>query len=536
MANVKIMALGGLDEKEKGMFILEIDAKIFILDAGIHEPLTKNFGIEILVPKLDYLKENKDKIKGVFLSSPSWHQIGGLSQLIKIKKDIKVYGSKILIETLPIFFPENTFDTEIITDKTTVAGVDITFLPVASGVPGTVGMSFSTSDGNIVYLTDYIFDQLNEVPVDTMLPITTLSEQKTLLMMSDSLNSFLDGSISPYYKISREVRSFFTEGNRIIATIYENSVVNFIELVEMAIEAKYTVEVADEKFRKVLKVIQDNGMIPPIAIKPVSDKRKTNSLLVISGNKTDLYANVEKILKTGFKKGNYIVPEDTVAILSPPQAGNEHVFQGITNQISKIDPTLVISKKLDFHPAKFDIKNYINFIKPKNFMPIRGYYKELLSAANVAMANGINKKNVILAKNGDINVINNGNNEGLERKVKEIGEMIIEATNDEGIDTSVLAERQELGKNGLAVISFVVDKQNKKITSWIDIQMKGVVILRSQDKMIEKIETHIKKTVEENKTDWKINRVASQLNKEISKIMRNEIKKVPTLVFQIKEI
>lgn len=544
MAKINIMGLGGLDEKNKNMYVLDVDSKIYILDAGVYEPLSNDFGIEHFVPKMTFLQENKDKVKGVFLSSANRQQIGALPQLVKIIPNIKIYGSKETIYSLEWFFGEQTKNWNTISLEprhTEVDGIIIRPIILSASIPGTMGYIFKTPDGNVIYFTDYIFDTIKEYSTDLIDSLTSLSDQKNLLFMSDSLNANIKTSIAPNYRVTNHIESQFKKNNRIIASIYEDDIINIIELLVLAKKYNYEVAFTDDGFMNIVKFMLKDNEIGNISIKKINETNETdkNLLIIITGTRTNLYSKLDICIETGFNEKNLINENDVVAFLSPPQAGNEHHHQDISNKISRIDPTFISvtsSEKLNVHPSQFDLKNYLIFIKPKYFMPIKGYYKELAKAAETGKESGLSKENIILANSGEIFEILDGNLKGMTRKIKEIGNEIIESVNDSDIDLSVLEDRVSLGKDGLLTLSILINKDTKEILSNIDIQMKGVVFVKSQEQLLEKINNILKNTIEKNKKDWKLNRVESILNKEISKLLRSEIKKVPLIMVYIKEM
>ncbi len=108
MAKINILALGGLDEKQRRLYILEVDSKMYIIDSGVYEPLNNDFGIQHFIPNMDYLVSNRDKIKAVFLSSANRMNIGSLQQIINIKKDVEIYASKSTLDSLDVFFKGKT--------------------------------------------------------------------------------------------------------------------------------------------------------------------------------------------------------------------------------------------------------------------------------------------------------------------------------------------------------------------------------------------------------------------------------------------
>jgi len=103
MSKINLMALGGLDEKAKNLYVVEIDSKIIVIDSGIYEPLSDNFGVQHIVPNTEYLEANRDKFKAILLSQPNSMQMGSIAELVAIKSDVEIYGSELTINTLNIF-------------------------------------------------------------------------------------------------------------------------------------------------------------------------------------------------------------------------------------------------------------------------------------------------------------------------------------------------------------------------------------------------------------------------------------------------
>jgi ribonuclease J len=170
-------------------------------------------------------------------------------------------------------------------------------------------------------------------------------------------------------------------------------------------------------------------------------------------------------------------------------------------------------------------------------MPVKGYYKEFIEARNILKSIGYKDDQVIIAENGEIYEINDGNNMGILRKIKEVGEQVIEGMNDELIDSEIIKQRQELGKDGLLTIGCIVSKEQKyKVVSNMDIQMRGLIYIKNQEKLMQNLENEIKLIIEENREDFILNRVQSIMVKRINKILRLSIKKIPTIIIKIKQI
>ncbi|NOQ50039.1 MAG: hypothetical protein GQ557_00035 [Mycoplasmataceae bacterium] len=542
MTKINIIALGGLDEKTKGMYILDIDSKIYIFDAGVYEPLNDEFGIQHYIPNITYLEQNRDKIKGIFLSSANILKIGAISQIVKLVPKIAIFGSQSTIDSLPIFFGEktNSWNTKVLSPNQAInLGNKVKPIPLTGAIPGTFGYSIETPDGNIVYMVDYIFDTIDEYKNDPISEHEALTNGRNLVFLSDSLNSGILSSISPKFRITEKISGIINEPKRILVAIYEDEIINVIETINLAIGAKKQVFFTDKRLFNLILMLMKRGEILTYSIKMFDGYKKdkaTSSIIIISGTRTNLYQKILVYIEETNNIKFKIEKTDIFVLAAPPQAGNEHVYANITNNIFRINPELIkfsVDEKLSIHPSQFDIKNYIKLIKPLYFMPIQGYYKELIKAKNVALMAGIPSENILIIDNGEVLELNNRKNNGVVRKIKDVGSTIIEEVTDSGIATEVVENRMALAKDGLCTIGMIYDPKTLKPISNFDIQMRGVIFVNNQDQLMSRIEELVLLILERNKSDFKLNKVESQIRKELAKLLRAQIKKVPMIVLKI---
>ncbi len=547
MAKINVLALGGLDEKQRRLYILEIESKLFIIDSGVYEPLNNEFGIQHFIPNMDYLVQNRDKIKAIFLSSANRMNIGALQQVINIKEDIEIYGSKLTIDSIDVFLKNDTKDWNKIEIKKgetkQIAGIDVKAIDLPSIIPGTLGYQFVTEDGNILYLSDYIFDTVREYEVSPFGELAKLGNENNLLLLSDSSNATEKAALASKFRIRNLVKRYLRRENRFVITIYEDEILNVVELIKLAKEYKRKIFVKSKTLFKLLNIFKSSGIIDDFPIRHYSDYKdedREQSIIILSGTRTKLYKTVELIIEAHNKEDFAFEQEDIVYFAAVPQAGNEHVFADVTNKISRIDPEFHKPEKEEkktFGTTEFDIRNMINLIKPKHFFPISAYFTQLDAAKQIAVENGVEEKNVIMADNGEIFTINKGVNEGVSFRVKEIEARVVESIGEISIDNDLIEERKVIGKDGVVTISFIFNEEKLAIASDIDIQMKGVVISKGHEETLERIKELIIKTSDiQSETKQSVKKAIPSLRKEINKLFRQSINKVPTLMFNIMEI
>lgn len=543
MSKINVVALGGLDEKNKNLYVLEIDSKIYILDCGIFEPLRDEFGIQYFTPKIDYLLENSDKIKGVFLSTANKQQIATLPQLVREIPNLRIYTSKVVAHFLNIIFPESkNWKINIVEagHEFNVDGQAVEAIEVPAAIPQTYGYIFKTKDGNVVYLTDYISENISDFHLNNFnQQLEKLSHSKTLLMMSDSLNGNVVEPVSTKYKLTRFFESKISDTNkRIVASVYEDEIVNIVEIILLAKKYNKKVFFLDNKILNLTQYLMDQKLIDSYLIKHFENQEesKHDSVVIVTGSRTDLYVKLQGII---ISESNLVVKQDDIVFLaSTPQAGNEHVYAEIANDLARIEPTIVeipSREKLSIHPSQADLKNVVLKIKPQHFMPIKGYYKELIGCRKVLYPMNYTEKQIVLADNGDVFSFENGSYQGLEYKAKKIGDSIIQLVTDSDIELDVIKHRQELASDGILTVAVIIDKNTKEIKSNIDIQMRGVIFVKTQDRLMGRLHQIVVDEIKAGKSEWILNRVESKINKEITKEVKAATKKSPQTVIQILE-
>lgn len=549
MSKINILALGGLDEKNKSMYLIEIDSKIFIFDSGVHKPLNNQLGIEHLIPNLEYLELNKDKVKAIFLTQANYLKLGALNQILKFLPNLKIYGSRTTIESLKIFFKHvptvNDWKTIIMTPEQAIEESGITVLPLtlSSSIPESFGYCLKTNDGNIIYASNYLFDTINEFAIEPFHSLDKIVNQKNLLFLSDSLNMSEIISLNASYKITKRLEGVFYANKKIVIAIYEDEIINIVEAINLAQKHNYRVSITSPKLFALLTLMMKNKVINsyPINYLNLTNRgsyKQPNELIIVSEIRTTLYQLMNSLLES-IDNNFYINENHYVVIAAPPQAGNEHHFADLINNISKFNLDLLtfnIDDKYSTSPFPFDLRNYLAIIKPNYFMPIQGYYKELVSAKKVALSVKMREDNIIIADNGEIHSFQNGGYKGIISKVKNITGVVIEEFTEAQIKDDLILERLALGKDGIILISALYDNAKKEIVSNFDIQMKGVIVIKNQTKLLSLIEDTVKTILKNSEANVNSLKLKSVLNKELTKLLRNSIKKVPLIFLNLDQI
>ena len=211
MSKIKIFALGGLNENGKNMYVVDVDDNIFVFDAGLKYPSANMLGVDYIIPKFDYLIENKKKIKGIFLTHAHAGNIGAMPDVMKELSDVPVYATKFTMMVLKMELEKYNISASNLKEirphsKIDISGFSIFPIAVTHSIPETVAFVLYTNDGAIVYATDFVFDSAMLGAYKTDIgKLAYVGKQGVLCLMAESSYAYREGHTSPYHRISNDV-------------------------------------------------------------------------------------------------------------------------------------------------------------------------------------------------------------------------------------------------------------------------------------------------------------------------------------------
>lgn len=491
MAKIKIMALGGLGENGKNMFVVEVDNQIFILDGGMRYPDIDMYGIDGVIPNIDYLKQNNTKIKGIFLSHGHEDNIGAIPYLLN-NLHIKVFGSHFTISLLESQLLANHMNVDKyklfrVNDSKVLNfnNVTVSFFNTTHSIPESLGISIETCDGVIVYCTDFNFGQPNDIRYQTNYQrIIDTSKKRVLCLLSESLNS---GAIGRVNNDSLLEHNFNYELNhtpsRIIVGAYSTDLLRIQKVVDLAVKENRYIAILARNSASLIDVAVKSGYlrIPEelyISINRSDFKefvaKEKNILIVVTGNRYDPYASLVKMTCSS-EEIIHITPSDKVVIMCPPIPGTErHATESLNTlslhniNVSTFDKDVLRSS----HASKEDLRMLYQMLKPDYIIPIKGEYRHMYDQYLLALDSNYDKEHILLLDNGEVIIFDNG--ELLkEREEVKTGDIFVDGTSFGVIDDAVMIERTCLAEEGVVFIYCVINESSKTLVSKVNLKTRG---------------------------------------------------------------
>lgn len=548
MSKIKIFALGGLNEIGKNMYVIEVDKDIFIFDAGLKYAEEKLFGIDYIIPDYSYLKENNQRIRGIFITHGHDENIGALPHILADNPLIPVYAPKFTIDIIKNILEEEKIKApnliEInIHSKIEFGNNSVFPIRLTHSMPDTVGYVLNTIDGAIFYTGNFVFDPAMSGNYKTDIgKLAYVGKQGVLCLLSESLYAEKKGFTSPNHRLSSLVKDALRKKpERLIFNIVSANMYRVEELFR-------EISLTDRKIVIMGKRLQNmiNDLIDMKYLK--FDKNKIGSLnniqdenvvILISSEKEKPFTSLRRIIN-GYDKYIKLKESDTVVFLEPIEDGMERLFANISDTIARIGSDMISlspKKYLQHHASAEDLMLMLDLIKPKYYFPVIGDYRYQVANANIAKKLGYNESNIILRTNGEIAEINNGELQDTLNKISN-EDVLIDGNSVGDIGELVLKDREMLSDNGIVIISTTLDKKTKNILAGPEVLTRGFVYVKDNSQLISEIQVLAKNVIEKNNNNNYIeyNKIRNLIRDEIGKYLYKETECKPMIITVMLEV
>ena len=547
MSKIKIFSLGGLNENGKNMYVIEIDKDIIVIDAGLKYADEHMLGIDYIIPNIEYLKNNKKRIKGIFLTHGHYENDGAIPDLIEDLEGIPIYGSKFTIDLLKKELEDKKKSTKNLTEisayKTLNIGkVKIFPVGLSHSIPDNFGYAIYTKDGVIFYASDFVFDAMMRGHYQTDIgKIAYIGKQNVLCLMTESIYADKSGHTAPNHRISNLIRETLNKANgRVIFNVLSSHLYRIQELFNEVSKTERKVVIMGKKLQNIVDYAVNNKYlyIPKNCIGDLNNINDPDVVILNSDERGKPYFTINKIVN-GYDKFIKLKPSDTVFLASPVYEGREKTFYKLLDDISKLDVSVVTLEKnnLSHHASSEDLMLMIDLMKPKYYFPIKGEYRFQVANGSLAEKIGMKPENIILKENGYIaNFVNGKLVEDFSKMP--CGDISIDGDSNDDIGEVVLRDRELLSENGILIISTTLSKKSKKILSGPEILTRGFIYVKDSTELINAMKEIVTKIIEENIHDNHVDyaKIKTSTRDTLSKYLNDQTGNKPMIISVLQEI
>lgn len=541
---IRIIPLGGVGEIGKAMYVVEIDEEIFIVDSGLMFPENEMLGIDIVIPDVTYLEENKARIKGIFLTHGHEDAIGSISYLLN-KIQAPVYGSRLTIalakehlKELPAAQPVKFFE---VTNKSRMnfKSTHVTFFHTTHSIPDSLGIVFHTSEGAIVHTGEFKFDQAAKGSYrPDIAKMAGLGEEGVFILMSDSTEAERPGYTTSESVVEEHLsKTFHGAQGRILVSLYSSNFIRIQQVFDTAIESRRKVAVVGKTLETVFEVgkrleylqIDEETLI---SIKDIGNYADSEVVIIVSGTQGEPLEALEKMVRKHHKDVK-IKDTDTVLFTFTPSPGMEVAMFKTMNHLAKVGAkVLTASKKVHVsgHGSQEDLKMMLNLMKPKFFIPIQGEFRMLMAHSKLAQATGLEKAQIFIADKGDI-VEYKGGKMRMSGRVQ-AGNVLIDGIGVGDVGNIVLRDRKLLSQDGIFIVTITLNRAQKKIASGPEILSRGFVYVRESEHLMDESAEIVRKIVEKYvaKETFEWTNIKQEIRDTLNSYLYQKTKRRPMII------
>ncbi len=518
---LKIIALGGLEEVGRNLTVLEWIPKngreqIILIDVGLGYPETENMlGVDYIIPNVEYLVQNKDKILGIIITHGHYDHIGAIPYIIDKIGNPPIYTTPLtkgLIIKRQQDFP-NAPKLEIHEIKKDnyktlkLGSFIIDYFHVNHNIPDSIGLMIQTPIGNIIHTGDFKIDftPFFDKPAD-LSRIVRLANRGVDLLMIDSTNAPEAGHIISERKIMENLEEIFKKANgRIIASTFASLIERIQQLIYLAGLYGRKVVIDGHTMRINVEVAKRLGYLKyekGIFIRPEdSFKLPPNRVLIIcTGSQAEEGSALMRIANREHKYFR-IIKGDSIIFSSSVIPGNERIIQNLKDNLTKQGAKIYHYQMMDIHASGHafadDIRLFINLTKPKYLMPIHGHYFMMKAVEEIGLDLGIEKEKIIIASNGQVVKMYPDRIELTNEKVP-ANLVYVDGLGLGSVGDVVLRDRKALAAEGMFVVIVTIDSQSGELKTSPDIISRGFVYLRESKNLLSEVRDLIKNIVKRN--------------------------------------
>ncbi len=546
-----IVPLGGLGEIGKNMMAIRYGDDILIIDCGLMFPEEELLGIDIVIPDMTYIYENRERVRGIVLTHGHEDHIGALPYLLR-EINVPVYGTKLTLGIVEAKFRDNEFNYPVNLrpvrprDIVKIGAFDVEFIRVSHSIPDAVAIALHTPLGTVLHTGDF---KIDHTPVDGQVTdfhrLAQLGEKGVLVLLSDSTNVERPGYTLSEKVVGATFDEIFRQAkDRIIIATFASNVHRLQQAITTAYKYGRKVAVVGRSMVNVVNIACQLGYlnIPPGVMVDIDEANRlprNQVVLLTTGSQGEPMSALTKMALTEHKQVE-IVPGDIIIISASPIPGNEKLVARIIDHLFKRGANVIYDPvsgiHVSGHSSQEELKLMLNLVRPRFFVPIHGEYRMLIKHAALAKELGIPPANIFVAENGQILEVTRNAARFTGRVTA--GRVLVDGLGVGDVGNIVLRDRKQLAQDGILIAVIAIHQESGQVVAGPDIVSRGFVYVREAEELMEEARARVREALdfcaERGISEWAS--IKAQVRDTLGKFLYERTRRRPMILPIIMEV
>lgn len=548
---IKVIPLGGLGEVGKNITVIEYGEEIIVVDCGMTFPDSEMYGIDVVIPDVTYLVNNKERVKGFFITHGHEDHIGAIPYILK-QINAPIYATNLTIGLIQNKLEEHKMidivELNVVKPGDTIAleKLKVEFIRTNHSIADSCALAIHTPLGIVVHTGDI---KVDFTPVDgkviDLQRLAKIGKQGVLLLMADSTNACHPGYTMSEKTVGETLDNLFSKGTgRIIVATFASNIHRLQQIINSSIKYGRKIAFSGRSMEKISEVAIKLGYLdmPEGLLIDLKDLKLYNSnqiTIVTTGSQGEPMSALTR-MASSTHKNIQIEKDDMIIISAKPIPGNEKAVSKVINELTQKGANVIYKSieeiHVSGHACEQELKLLQSILKPKYFMPVHGEYKHLRKHILIAEEVGLEKEKSFILENGDVLSLNR-KSACISGKVQ-AGNILVDGIGIGDVGNIVLRDRKNLSKDGIINIIVAIEKESRSIVSGPDIVTRGFIYVRESEELVKQIKEisydSIQSSIDKNIFKW--SEIKNNIRSDVGSFIYSKTKRKPIIVPIIMEV
>ena len=542
---LRVIPLGGLGEIGKNMMALEYGKDIIVIDAGVLFPEEDMLGVDLVIPNISYLVENKKRIRGIFITHGHEDHTGALPYVLRELK-VPVYAPRLAYGLISVKLKEHKLLKEaslyeITPDQQIKAGAfQVRFFRVCHSIPDAMGLAIKTPLGLVVHTGDF---KIDHTPADGKpTDLASLAEQckgGAFLLLSDSTYADTQGYTPSEMVVGEALdRAIQQAEGRVMIATFASLITRIQQVIDACARHGRKMAVVGRSMVNNVKMAMDLGYLSDpagvlVSLQALSKLPPGETVIIATGSQGEPTSALVRIANRDHRDIK-VMPGDTVVISATPIPGNELVVSRTISNLYRQGARVLYDKvalvHVHGHASREELKLMLNITRPKFFVPIHGEFRHLVAHRDIALEMGVQPENAFVLEDG--NVLELTKEAGRIAGTVTAGHIYVDGLQLWDMKSLVLRDRRTLSRDGMVVVTLAVDKATGRVLGRPEAVSSGFVDMDDfPDLMARTAETALRAVDGTNgaqRLDWEA--ITAQVKDSVGSFLYEETRLRPLVI------
>ena len=544
----------GLGEVGKNITLYECQGDMILVDCGSVFPDSDMFGIDLVIPDFSYVLENKDRIKGLFITHGHEDHIGSLPYLLR-QFNVPIYATRLTIGLMRNKLEEHglaasaKFNEIRPRQKVRLGCFTVEPIHVNHSIPDAVAYAIECPAGVVIHTGDFKIDY-TPLSSDAVTDLSTIAEygrRGVLALLADSTNAERPGFTATEQTVAEGVRALFNRARkkRIIVATFASNIYRVQQIIDLAIESGRKVAVNGRSMVSNTEMAKELGYlhVPDTVLIDIEEVNKyppEKVVLITTGSQGEPLSALSRMAQASHRNVK-VGPGDFIIISARPIPGNEKTVTKVVNGLLALGAEVIYENMYDTHVSghacQEEQKLMLTLAHPQYFLPVHGEFKQLKRHAETAEHLGyIPRQNIYIAENGQ-KIRLSRDSMVLEGTVP-AGAVMVDGYGVGDVGNVVLRDRHHLSEDGIIVVTVTIDGRSGRVLAGPELVSRGFVYVRESEELIDgartQVEIALDRALADNAHDW--NSLKTRVREALSSYIYRKTKRSPMILPILMEV